>query len=354
MTSDKMKLNGEKILIVDDVETNRLVLESIIEDMGCSPILAEDGKQALEMTKQYSPQLILSDISMPGMDGYELCRLIKNDKKTRNIPVVFISAFDDPMDIVEGFLIGGEDYITKPFIPEVVQARVGVQLRLHEARMEMLEMNRRLQVSVNEQLAQMELEKRNILFALANIALQNSDYANGYMDRIRHNCRTLAQGMQLSPLFEDSISDTYIDSIELAAPLCDIGNIGIPMEILKKSELVLTAKETERLRSHTDIGARLLSDLYVNSDYNDFISTAIDIVRHHHENWDGSGYPDKLKGNEIPIAAQIVSIMNRYTAMTEDGAVNREEALDIMRDEAGVKYNPDIYRICCKIARQLN
>lgn len=354
MTSDKINPNGEKILIVDDVETNRLVLESIIEDMGCSPILAEDGEQALEMTKQYSPQLILSDISMPRMDGYELCRLLKKDKKTKDIPIVFISAFDDPMDIVEGFLIGGEDYITKPFIPEVVQARVGVQLRLHEARMEMLEMNRRLQISVNEQLAQMELEKRNILFALANIALQNSNYESGYMDRIRHNCRILAQGMQLSPLFEDRISDTYIDSIELAAPLCDIGNIGIPMEILKKSELVLTAGETEILRSHTDIGARLLSDLYVNSDYNEFISTAIDIVRHHHENWDGSGYPDKLKGNEIPIAAQIVYIMNRYTAMTESGAVSREKALDIMKDEAGVKYNPDIYRICCKIARQLN
>lgn len=352
MTSDKMKLGGEKILIVDDVETNRLVLESIIEDMGCSPILAEDGKQALEMTKQYSPQLILSDISMPGMDGYELCKQIKKDKKTKDIPIVFISAFSDPMDIVEGFLIGGEDYITKPFIPEVVQARVGVQLRLHQAKMEMMEMNRRLQISVNEQLAQMELEKKNILFALANIALQNSNFESGYMDRIRHNCRILAQGMQLSLLYEDRISDTYIDSIELAAPLCDIGNIGIPMEILKKSDL--TAEETEILHNHTDIGARLLSDLYVNSDYNEFISTAIDIVRHHHENWDGSGYPDKLKGNEIPMAAQIVSIMNRYTAMTENGAVSREKALEIMHDEAGVKYDPDIYKICCKIARQLN
>lgn len=352
MTADNMKLDGEKILIVDDVETNRLVLESIIEDMGCSPILAEDGKQALEMTKTHSPQLILSDISMPGMDGYELCRQLKKDKKTKDIPIVFISAFDDPMDIVEGFLIGGEDYITKPFIPEVVQARVGVQLRLYEARMEMLEMNRRLQISVNEQLAQMELEKKNILYALANIALQNSNYESGYMDRLRHNCRILAQGMQLSPIFEDSISDTYIDSIELAAPLCDIGNIGVPMDILKKKEL--TAEETEILENHANIGAQLLSDLYVNNDYNEFISTAIDIVRYHHENWDGSGYPDNLKGDKIPIAAQVVSIMNRYTAMTENGVNSREEALDAMQDEVGVKYDPEIYRICCKIARQLN
>ena len=90
------------------------------------------------------------------MDGYELCRLLKNDKNTRNIPIIFISAFDDPMDIVEGFLLGGEDYITKPFIPEVVQARVGVHLRLHEAKSELMEMNRRLQISLSEQLKQME------------------------------------------------------------------------------------------------------------------------------------------------------------------------------------------------------
>ncbi|MCM1243343.1 MAG: response regulator, partial [Roseburia sp.] len=146
-----------KILIVDDVETNRLVLEEIIKDMGCQPILAQSGEEALTMAKEQLPALVLSDISMPGMDGYELCRTLKKDKNTKNIPIIFISAFDDPMDIVEGFLLGGEDYITKPFIPEVVQARVGVHLSLHEAKSELMEMNRRLQISVSEQLKQMEL-----------------------------------------------------------------------------------------------------------------------------------------------------------------------------------------------------
>ena len=128
-------LKGEQILIVDDVETNRLVLEEIIKDMGCSPVLAENGEQALQMAKECVPKLILTDISMPGMDGYELCRHLKHDPKTTHTPIIFISAFDDPMDIVEGFLLGGEDYITKPFIPEVVQARVGVHLRLYEPKM---------------------------------------------------------------------------------------------------------------------------------------------------------------------------------------------------------------------------
>ena len=213
MGNENRTAGMETILIVDDVETNRLVLEEIIKDMGCSPVLAESGEEALTMAKEHMPELILSDISMPGMDGYELCRLLKNDKNTRNIPIIFISAFDDPMDIVEGFLLGGEDYITKPFIPEVVQARVGVHLRLHEAKSELMEMNRRLQISLSEQLKQMELEKKNILYALANIAIQNTDYEGDFMERLRRNCGILAQGMQLSPMFEDKISDAYVDTI---------------------------------------------------------------------------------------------------------------------------------------------
>lgn len=352
MANKDIKAVGEKILIVDDVETNRIILEEIIKDMGCSPVLAENGKQALDMVSECHPQLILTDISMPGMDGYELCRILKGNKKTEGIPVIFISAFDEPEDIVEGFSIGGADYITKPFIPEVVQARVGVHLRLSLAGRKLREMNRKLQVSVSEQLKQMEQEKENILYALANLAAQNSNYEKEHIERLRCNCRTLAQGMQLSPRFEDKISDTYVDTIELAAPLCDIGNIGIPMELLRK-QTDLTEEEKAVVRSHTEIGAKLLLDLHVNNDYNDFISTAIDMARCHHENWDGSGYPGGLKENEIPLAAQIVAVMENYCTLTEKQKCSREEALEIMSGESGVKFNPDIFQICCKISRQL-
>lgn len=341
----------ETILIVDDVEINRAILEEIIKDKGWNPVLAESGEEALVKVGECDPQLILSDISMPGMDGYELCRILKGDEKTKNIPIVFISAFSAPEDIIEGFSLGGEDYITKPFIPEVVQARVGVHLRLHTARVELKEMNRRLQVSVNEQLKQMEMEKKNVLYAMANIAAQNSDYAAEHVNRLGHNCGILAQGMQLSPVFEDKISDTYIDTIELAAPLCDIGNIGIPKEILqKKGEL--TEEESSIIQNHTKIGAKLLGDIHVNSDYNDFISVSIDIAHYHHENWDGSGYPDRLKGEQIPLSAQIVAIVDWYCALTEKDAHTREEALEIMGKEADKRFNPEIFKICCKISRR--
>lgn len=351
MDNENKETDKAQILIIDDVEINRAILEEIIEDMGCCPVLAGSGEEALKLLHKIHPQLILTDISMPGMNGYELCKGLKSNKKTRNIPVIFISAFSEPKDIVEGFVLGGEDYITKPFIPEVVQARVGVHLRLHEARHELTEMNRRLQISVNEQLRQMEEEKKNILYALANIAAQNADYEEKYIERVKHNCRIIAQAMQLSPLFEDKISDTDIDTIELAAPLCDIGNIGVPKEILQKKE-GRTQEEETVVRNHTIIGAKFLKDLHVNSDYNDFISTSIDIAQSHHENWDASGYPEGLSGNEIPLAAQIVAVAERYCVLTGQQKLTREEAVDIMGKEAGVRFNPDIFRICSKISRQ--
>ncbi len=352
MIYDEKDTAGAKVLIVDDVEINRMVLEEIIKSMGCEPVLAENGQKALSLAKEIRPDLVLTDISMPGMNGFELCKSLKLNKNTKEIPVIFISAFDEPEDIVDGLKLGGEDYITKPFIREVVQARVAVHLHLNAVKNELIEMNRRLQISVTSQLKQMEEEKKNILYALANIAAQNSGFEKGHIKRLRRNCRILAQGMQLSPKFEDQLSDSYIDGIELASSLCDIGNIGIPKELLRK-ESGLTQEETEIIQGHTEIGAKLLSDLNVNSDYNDFLSISIDISHYHHENWDGSGYPDGLKGNQIPVAAQIVSIMETYCVLTGEKKHSREEVLEIMKKDSGVKYNPDIYDICCKISRQL-
>ena len=277
---------------------------------------------------------------------------MKNDKKTKNIPIIFISAYDNPKDIIEGFSLGGADYITKPFVPEVVQARVGVHLRLYEASMELEEMNHRLHASLSEQLKQIEQEKKDVLYALAGIAARNSCYRGAHIERLKENCRILAQGMQLSPLFEDKVSDVCIDTVELAAPLCDIGNIGIPLELLRKAE-ALDAGEMAIVQTHTTIGAKLLGDLHVGSDYNDFVRMAVDIAHYHHENWDGSGYPEGLAGEAIPLAAQIVSIVQAYCALTDKKHYSREEAFRILEGEAGIKFNPDIFRICRKISRQL-
>jgi len=344
------------VLIVDDVEVNREILNEIVTDMGYKTALAQSGAEALEKVREQLPDLVLSDISMPEMDGYELCRQLKANVMTRNIPIIFISAFDKTKDIVKGFELGGGDYITKPFIPELVKARVNVHLKLHEATQSITEANGRLQVLVNEQVRQMEHERRGVLYALVGVASENSYYGSVYIERMRYNCRVLAQSMQFSPLFGNVISDQFVDTVELAAPLCDIGNIGVPIDVLQK-KTALNDEEWEIIRSHTKIGTKLLGDLNVANDYNDFMQISMDVAHYHHENWDGSGYPEGKKGDDIPLAAQIVGISSVFCALTADrsfrNSYSREEALDIMRREAKQKFNPDIFNIFCKVARQL-
>lgn len=358
MAADTVTLGDvTRILIVDDVEMNRYVLRNIITDMGCMPILAENGLQAQKILQRIPIQLILSDIAMPEMDGYELCHWVKGDPNYREIPFMFISAFDNPQDVVQGFEVGGEDYITKPFIPEVVKARVGVHLKLTMASRIQQETNRRLQVSVEKQLKQIEMEKKKVLYALANVAIEVSRYEEGHIERIQYNSRMLAQAMQLSPRYESVISDSFVDTIEIAAPLSDLGNMSIPTEILQKDD-DLSPEEQVIMQTHTLVGARILMSIQTEGDYNDFIHMAIDIAKYHHENWDGTGYPSGKKGDEIPLAAQIVSLATSYSALTARrvyrDAYSQEETLSMLKSEKDKMFNGDIVDILQRIARQLH
>lgn len=356
MANETMDREITRILIVDDVEANRFTLRDIISDMGYQAILTENGEQALKIVARFQIQLIISDIAMPVMDGYELCKRIKENLDTREIPIIFISAFDNPADIVKGFALEGEDYITKPFIPEVVRARVKVHLKLYEATRRLQESNRQLQVSVHEQLKQMELEKKNVLYALIRVARENASYDEDHMSRLSYNCRVLAEAMQLSSRYGHLISDGYIETIELAAPLCDLGNVAIPTQILQK-KTTLDEEEEKIMRTHTEIGARVLRDIKRNGDYNDFIEMSIEIANYHHENWDGSGYPEGMKGDEIPLSAQIVALVSEYCALTENrayrGMYDKDDTFDIMLRDVGIKFNPDIFDILQKIYRRL-
>lgn len=320
MEKEQTSKSAPLILIVDDVETNRFVLRDIIAEMGYRPVLTENGLQALKLVERHKPQLIILDVAMPEMDGYEFCQIMKQNANTREIPIIFISAFDDPVDIVKGFNLGGEDYITKPFIPEVVKARISIHLKLSETSKNLADMNRKLQTSISEQLRQMEQEKKNVLYALLRVVQERDDYDKLQMERLSYNARLLAEAMQLSPGYSDVISDKYIETVELAAPLFGLGNTAILSDILKVEG------------------------------YNEFIQMAIDIVEGYSENWDGSGSPSGRSGDEIPLSAQIVTVVERYCALARNCA---EDAFAAMEKDAGVRLNPEIFAILKKIYRQL-
>ncbi|MBQ8519060.1 MAG: response regulator [Agathobacter sp.] len=345
-----------RILIIDDVETNRFVLRNIITDMGYQPVLAENGKQGLKIMERIVPDLILLDVAMPEMDGFEFADIIKKDVKTRNIPIIFISAFDAPQDIVKGFEAGGADYVTKPFIQEVVKSRVAVQLKLAEMNKTLADTNRRLQVSITEQLRQLEAEKKKVLYALLTVVRKNAVFDESHIERLQENCKILAQAMQLSPKYESIVSDTFVETIELAAPLCDLGMVGVPLDILQKNGK-LSDEEMAIVQKHTAIGTQIMEDIKGDGDYNDFVDMSCDITKYHHERWDGSGYPNGKSGNDIPLPAQVVSLISYYNALTEKrsyrDAYSKEEAIQMLEAESGKAFNPDIFVICKKIARQL-
>lgn len=344
-----------KVVIVDDVENNRFILRDIIADMGHCPVLVENGIQALKIVEYMKPQLIILDIAMPQMDGFEVCQRLKENSLTKEIPIIFISAYDEPCDIVKGFEMGCEDYIIKPFIPEVVKARVGAHLKLYEANVRVNEVNRKLQLSVKEQRKLVDAERKRVLYALLRVARENISYDEQFMARMQYNCRLLAEAMQLSHRFGHLISNHFVDSIELAAPLCNLGNLAIPIDILQK-EFSMGEKEKKIFEAHTIVGAGILQDIEAMGEENGFIHMAGEIAQYHHENWDGSGYPKGIKEEAIPLSAQIVSIVGEYCLLTNnciEGRALKEEAMEVMEQESGKKYNPEIMWILKRIVKQL-
>ena len=338
-------IDNPKILVVDDVEANRFALRDIIRQTGYTPVLAENGEQALKVVERFAIQLIVLDIAMPGMDGFEVCRRLKEDVATRDIPVIFMSALDNPQDITRGFEIGGADYIVKPFVPEIIKARVRLHLNLYDSCRQLQDLNHKLQISVAEQVRRVEKEKKNVLYALLRVARENAAYDDRHMERISKNCRVLTEAMQLTTAYADMISDQYVDTIELAAPICDIGNVAVPTEILQKKDR-LTEEENKVMQRHTIVGARILQGIEDDEHTNDFIQMSLDIVKYHHENWDGSGYPRGLSGEEIPLCARIMAVADVFDAVSSKrcyrDAMPLEDCFKIILNGRGTDFDPDV------------
>jgi len=353
-----------RILIVDDVEVNLLILEQIIENMGYKALTALSVEQAMGYLQNEDelPQIILSDISMPDVDGFAFCTMLKKNPYTRDIPVIFISAMDMAEDRSTGFELGAVDYIIKPFDQTEVELRINNHLKIYMLQKELEENNRRLSLVVTRQMEKMRIEQKNIMLALARLvefkeaqgSLSEPDYCHYF--NIPYNSRILAQGMQFSPRFEEEIDDNFIETIEFSSSLHDIGKIMIPDYVLLK-KTALTAEERALVNTHTTLGAKTLADIYEGTERNAFINMAIDIARYHHENWDGSGYPEGLKGKDIPLAARIVKVIDVYDAMMNERAykhkIPKSETLGWMEQGSGRYFDPDIMQVFLKIHRNL-
>lgn len=349
-------INIPNILIVDDVSTNLVILSEMIKSAGYIPRPVKSVKQAQAAISQKVPQLILLDISMPVIDGFEFCSMLKADVKTRDIPIIFISALDSVEDKIKGFKLGAVDYIAKPFEKEEVTLRLNTHLNIYKMQQELETYNKKLHKMVSTQMQKVAEEQKNIIYALASLLESRYESDDGHLGIIGSNCRLLAISLQFSPKFDKEITSSFIDSIEVASQLHDIGSFAIRDSIILK-EGKLTEEEWEIVKSHTTIGANRLEDIYKDSNKNELINMAIDIARYHHENWDGTGYPYGLKGEEIPLSARIMAIVDVYDALNRDRcyrkAYSNEESLKIMQSECGKRFDPDMMGIFDKVRKQM-
>lgn len=344
-----MKAN---ILIVDDVSTNLKILSDLVRDAGHNAIAVQSVMEAEGVMNESLPDIILSDISMPEIDGYEFCERLKANPRTIGIPVMFISAMTDTDSKARGYKLGVVDFITKPFDRTEVKLRIDRQIETRTIQNELEEYNKRLHKMVYDHVAKITDDERHLIYSLVRLAESREDPTGTHMLHVSINSQTLAQALRLSPAFEKQITENFIEDIKLAAPLHDIGNMVISDRILlKKGQL--SADEMTVIKTHTEVGARTLMDVYSRNEYSRYLGMAIDIAFYHHERWDGKGYPKGFKGRVIPVAARIFSVIDSYDTLTRDksyrDAYSHEEALEIIKSETGSKFDPDIIDIFLKI-----
>ncbi len=345
----KVSKPKQRILVVDDTPENIDILVEVLSDY--QRIVALDGAKALEKAGAVNkPDLILLDVMMPGMDGFEVCRRLKQDPQTRDIPVIFITALDEDKDETRGLELGGVDYITKPFSPAVVQARVRTHLALKKAQTELANQNVILEQRVTERTAQLrravdKLKEASLetIIRLSRAAEYKDDDTGAHVLRMSHYAAAVARQMGWNE------ADT--EKLLHAAPMHDIGKIGIPDRILLKPGK-LDDEEWKIMRRHSHMGTEILTG----SD-SPVICLAEVVAYTHHEKWDGSGYPRGLAGEDIPLEGRITAIADVFDALTSKRPYKDpfplDKSLAIIREGRGAHFDPQVVDAFFAVEKEL-
>ena len=330
----------ERILIVDDTPDNILLLREILDDY--TVLAAANGPEALEVAAtDPQPDCILLDVLMPVMDGYEVCRRLKAQERTRHIPVLFVTTLHDTQDETRGLELGAVDYITKPVRPPVVRARVRNHLRLkaYQEHLEALVDQRTQGIVQTEHVA---------ILTLAALAETRDNELGGHFQRTQHTARLLAENLVTMPDYLDFFRETGIEVLFHSLPLHDVGKVGIPDRILLKPGR-LTPEEFAIMKLHTVYGRDILKRAEGSLAAGSFLATARDVAYTHHEKWDGTGYPQGLAGRDIPLCGRIMAVADVYDALISKRVykqpIAHRDAVTIIAQGRGTFFEPAIVDI---------
>ncbi len=318
-------MNKPIILIVDDVPDNIEVLRWVLMD-NYKVMASIDGKKALQIAKgSPKPDLILMDVMMPGIDGYEVCRQLKSDPRTAKIPVIFLTSKGEAEDEKRGLDMGAVDYIHKPINPSIVLARVRTHLALYDQ-------NRQLDRKVHERTVALNQARLEITQRLGRAAEFKDNETGMHVLRMGHYARLIAEAL--------NIDAEWVNQIFHAAPMHDIGKIGIPDNILLKPGK-LNPSEWEVMKTHTTMGGEILS-----GGTSLLMKMSETIAMTHHEKWNGSGYPKGLKGDKIPLEGRIVAVADVFDALTSERPYKKawsvNKTVELIEKESGKHFDPQV------------
>ena len=343
-------------MIVDDVPANLQVLNSLLKDE-YRTLIATSGQRAIELAQaEPRPDLILLDIMMPDLDGYQVCEVLKSEPRTREVPVIFITGKVALEDEVRGFQVGCVDYITKPISPPILRARVKTHLMLAAARELLKERNIDLEHKVQERTEEVVRVQDATFIAFGSLAETRDNETGNHLRRTQSYVRALANRLKDHPAYRDHLSEEKIETLCKSAPLHDIGKVGIPDSILLKPDK-LTPEEFEVMKTHTRIGRDSIAAAQETlGDHSEFLALAREIAYGHHEKWDGTGYPEGLKGEDIPVSARLMAVADVYDALISDRvykkALSHDEAVEVIREGRGNHFDPTVVDAFLELAEE--
>jgi putative two-component system response regulator len=333
------------ILIVDDVEENIDVLVGVLgEDFDVS--VAMDGESALECIEKQMSDLILLDIMMPGIDGYGVIKRLKSNPKTQHIPVIFMTALTNAREEEKGLNLGAIDYITKPFSPTLVKARVKNQLEL-----KLLRDN--LEDAVKQRTLELELTQELTIESMGTLAEYRDPETGGHIKRTKNYIKLLAEKLKSHPKFSSFLTRETIEKLCKSAPLHDIGKVGISDQILLKPGK-LTDEEFDQMKKHTIYGRDALNLAEQKLGKNSFLHLALEMAESHQEKWDGSGYPNAWSGYQIPIPGRLMAVADVYDALISRRVYKKpfphSKAVEIILEGKGQHFDPDVVDAFMEVA----
>ena len=333
-------MNELHVLIVDDVAENIQVAMNILQEDSYEFSFATSGEEALELVEENRFDLILLDIMMPGMDGFEVCKQLKADEESRDIPVIFLTAKVDTESIAQGFSLGAVDFVSKPFHSTELLARVANHIELNHTKTRLIaekeKLENKLRFREERLLSELEANQKELIFIMTELLTATTDETHEHIHRVAEYSRLLAY-------HHSSLSEDDADTIYHAAPMHDIGKVTVGLELLNKPEK-LNHDERASIEAHTTMAHQFLHQAH-----RKILKAAAIIAHQHHERWDGSGYPQQLKGEEIHIFGRIVALADTFDALIHDrpyrDAWTVDQAVDHILENSGTCFDPELVDI---------